>query len=166
MEPNEILWENLGQKGVARRRLASAMLVVMVLLCAYGVIFTSSYWKKSIKNTRTNTTGAENHFLLYLQSIVPSILIVCINVALQYIIAAVAIYEKHRTFTDLFRSKAVKLGTTMFINTALIAPVVYWGNIYGADGLIIEVYNIVIANAIFSPLLQVFSPLYIYRRLR
>jgi len=43
----------------------------------------------------------------------------------------------------------------MFINTAIIELIVYrdpddW---YAIDGLIAEVYNIVLANAILSPLL-------------
>ncbi len=54
----------------------------------------------------------------------------------------------------------------MFVNTALIAPIVYGNDIYGSDALIAEAYNIVLANAILSPLLQFFAPFYYLKKLR
>ena len=54
----------------------------------------------------------------------------------------------------------------MFINTAVIVLIVYRDDWYGSDALIVEVYNIVIANAILAPLIYLFDMEHIIRRTR
>ena len=54
----------------------------------------------------------------------------------------------------------------MFINTAIIVMIVYRNSWYGSDALIVEVYNIIIANAILTPLIYVLDVENIVRKVR
>jgi uncharacterized membrane protein (DUF4010 family) len=94
----------------------------------------------------------EEIFIVRLISAIPACFIVMINMLLAVVITFFSRFEKHKTSTDYNTSRAYKLTVMMFINTALIAPIVYRDHLYGSDALIAEVYNIVLANAILSPL--------------
>jgi hypothetical protein len=52
----------------------------------------------------------------------------------------------------------------MFINSAIVPLAVYWDNWYGFNSLIMEIYNIILSNAILSPLLLYLNLGYAFRR--
>ena len=57
----------------------------------------------------------------------------------------------------------MKLTLFLFINSALIVFIVYFSDM---NLLVSEAYNIVIANAIFSPLFQLITPQKIIKKIR
>jgi hypothetical protein len=114
-----------------------------------------------LKSNQSDDADIDEIVIVNLLGFIPSVFIVLINLLLTIVIQYFSKMEKHENITDFNTSRAYKLTTAMFINTALIAPIVYQNNLYGADGLIAEVYNIIIANAIISPLLQFVAPQYL-----
>ena len=40
----------------------------------------------------------------------------------------------------------------MFLNTAIVAIIVYGSDLYGSDSLIVEIFSIIVVNAVTSPL--------------
>jgi hypothetical protein len=89
---------------------------------------------------------------------------VFINQVLSISIRFFARLEKYDSFTEYNTSVAVKLTSAMFINTAIVAWVVYYNDWYGSDSLVSEVYNIILANAFLSPFMYLFSVTYFLRR--
>lgn len=139
---------------------------VLLLLCA-AVIYGSSesknaisQWKKTVRNPST----AQN-FLFSLLIFLPSIPVVLINLLLGFTIRKFALLEKQKTFTDYDTSVMTKLTISMFLNTAVVAMAFHWGNWYEVGGLAEEVYNILIANAIVQPVLTLFSPAWVLKKL-
>lgn len=167
-EPNDVLWENLGEKGALKRRIITYIATLLVLVAAAGVIYGSSFWKKSLKDDQSeNPTTAETTRLTFL-GLVPAIIISIINIGLTKTIRYFGQLEKYDTNTAYQTSVAFKLTMAMFINTAIVALIVYndeddW---YGLDSLIGEVQSIVIVNAALGPLLYFFSPWYAYKKFK
>jgi hypothetical protein len=89
-----------------------------------------------------------------------------INVALAYVIRGLSRLEQYPTNTDFNTSVSLKITLALFINTAIVAIFVHQSNIYGSHGLISEIYNIIIANAIVSPLVPIFYPKHLINRFR
>ena len=83
----------------------------------------------------------------------PGVITVFINQILMVSITFFSHLEKYSSSTDFYTSRAWKMTMAMFINTAIVAIIVYQDDLYGSDSLITEIYNIVLANAIFSPLM-------------
>ena len=49
-EPNDILWENLGEKGAFKRRAITSMATIIILGFCGFTIYASSEWKKDLKD--------------------------------------------------------------------------------------------------------------------
>lgn len=140
---------------------------VLLLICA-AVIYGSSESKDAIstwKKTVPNPSGGQN-LLFSLLIFLPSIPVVFINQLLGFTIRIFARQEKQKTFTDYDTSVMTKLTISMFLNTAVVAMAYHWGNWYEAGGLAEEVYNILIANAIVQPILTLFSPAWVVKKLQ
>jgi hypothetical protein len=165
-EPSDILWENLGERGAFKRRVITTIATTVVLVVCAGIIFASSYWKKWMKDSVSDDPEPEERTRVRILAFIPGCIISVINIVLSQVIRFFSRLEKFDSYTNYTTSVAIKLTTAMFINTALIALIVYWDDWYGIDSLIAEVYNIILANAILSPLLYLFSFGYIVRRIR
>ena len=96
----------------------------------------------------------------------PSIAVVVINMILGFTIRKFAQLEMQKTYTDYDTSVMVKLTISMFLNTAVVAMVYHWGNWYDVGGMTVEVYNILIANAVVQPALTLFSPALVFKKLK
>lgn len=70
------------------------------------------------------------------------------NAVLSITIRFFACLEKFDSQTAFKTHVATNLTISMFINTALMPMIIYREELYGSDSLIVEAYNIVIANAI------------------
>jgi len=98
-EPNDVLWENLGEKGALKRRIITYIATLLVLVAAAGVIYGSSFWKKSLKDDQSeNPTTAETTRLTFL-GLVPAIIISIINIGLTKTIRYFGQLEKYDTNT-------------------------------------------------------------------
>ena len=51
-EPNDILWENLGEKGAVKRRAITGISTMIILFICGLTIYASSEWKKDLKDSR------------------------------------------------------------------------------------------------------------------
>jgi hypothetical protein len=165
-EPSDILWENLGERGALKRRIITSVATAVVLIACAGIVFASSYWKKWIKDDVGDNPNDEERTQSRVLAFIPGCIISVINIMLSQVIRFFSKLEKFDSYTSYTTSVAIKLTTAMFINTALIALFVYWDDWYGLDSLIAEVYNIILANAILSPMLYLFDVGYIVRRVR
>jgi hypothetical protein len=152
-EPGDIIWENLGRKGLQKRRVVISLLLLLVLGMAAGVVYGSMVWKIQIRDQKTDTDSTAQLFVLNLLGFIPSLFIITINILLAIVITVLSRYEKYESITDFNIARAIRLTFAMFINTIVISALVYWDELYESDGFIGEMYNVVIANAFFSPLL-------------
>jgi hypothetical protein len=88
----------------------------------------------------------------------PPLTIVLINQLIQFFITYFSRLEKYPTITEFNTSIAWKMTAALFINTGVVALFVYRGNMYGNYGLVSEMYAIILANAMLSPLMPLVSP--------
>ena len=82
---------------------------------------------------------------------VPSVILTLLNILLSRTIKFFTKFEKFDSITAYNTAVSCKMTTALFIDTAIIVFMVYRDNWYGGDALIVEVYNIIIANAILTP---------------
>jgi putative effector of murein hydrolase LrgA (UPF0299 family) len=165
-EPSDILWENLGEHGALKRRVITTIATLLVLMVCAVIIYGSSWWKKWMKDDISDDPSDEEKTKVRFLAFIPGMIISVINISLARTVRFFGKLEKFDSYTSYNTSVAIKLVVAMFVNTAIIALIVYWDDWYGADSLIAEVYNIVLANAIMSPLLYFFSVGYIVRLVR
>ena len=81
-----------------------------------------------------------------------------LNVLLELAIKFFTKFEKYPTMTEYKTICAVKITIAFFLNTVVIATVVYWGTWYGIDSLTTEMTYIIIINAVVSPLVPYVDP--------
>jgi hypothetical protein len=74
--------------------------------------------------------------------------------------------EQYPTNTEFNTSVSIKITVALFINSAIVAIVVYQSSLFENDGLINEIYNIILVNAAVSPLVPIFHPLHFLNRVR
>lgn len=158
----------MSKKEKRKRRIATIIATAVLLLICAGVIYGSSQSKDAInewKKSYPNPTSSENlmfSILLFL----PSIPVVIINMTLGFTIRKFAQLEMHKTYTDYDTSVMIKLTISMFLNTAVVAMAYHWGSWYEVGGLTVEVYNILIANAVVQPVLTLISPAWVMKKLK
>ena len=49
-EPNDILWENLGERGAFKRRAITSIAMLIILVICGLIIYASAEWKKELKD--------------------------------------------------------------------------------------------------------------------
>ena len=101
-----------------------------------------------------------------IMSFLPSILVVLINFILTTAIWAFERVSLYTTVTDMQAAVARNLALAQFINTALIAIPIHLNDWYGPHGLVVEMYNIMISNAIVAPLIYLLSPAALVKKIR
>jgi heme/copper-type cytochrome/quinol oxidase subunit 2 len=152
-EPTDILWENLGGKGAFKRRLITNFVIFLMLLLCFVLIYASSLWKINLKSSRNTDESEAETIQLSLLLLIPALIVSCLNILLSRCIRQCALLEKHDTFTDYNSSVSIKLSFAMFMNSAIVPLCVYWDSWYGFNSLIMEIHNIILSNAVLSPLL-------------
>jgi hypothetical protein len=172
-EPNDIYWENLGYGFKTRFKNAClTYAVTFTCLCAsFGVIFgTSLYQGKINKSYRDDNDPSKIDLLIITSfSILPSLGVVVINVALGQIIRRTSSYEKHHTLTSYHTTVAVKLTIAQCVNTALIALIVNYDpetQWFVPGGLATDMTYILMTNAFVQPFSYLLSPEYMLKLCR
>ena len=116
----------------------------LILVASFGAIYGLSIWQDS---------NNENTVL----SFVISIIILLVNVILEFIIRLLTIYEKNFSKTNFESSLAIKVITAQVINTILISFLCNYlikQNIYGSGGLTQDVLFLSISGSLVAPLLN------------
>ena len=76
-------------------------------------------------------------------------------------------FEKFDTVTDYNSALTIKMTLSMFLNTAMVANIVYRDAWYdGQASLIVEISSIIIITAIIHPFITFFDPFYLKRKIR
>ena len=174
-DPSDIVWENLGVSPakVAVRRITTAAATTIVLCMGAAVVYFSSRMKvtltqglitdayKDIKDPTVVQTVGFN-----IMSFLPSIIVVVMNVVITATIWKFERMSLYRTISDMQAAITRNLTFAMFINTALVAIPIHLNDWYGGSGLVPEVYNIMISNAVVAPLLSLLSPKVLWRSMQ
>ena len=75
-------------------------------------------------------------------------------------------FEKFDTVTDYNSALTIKMTLSMFLNTAMVANIVYRDAWYGQVSLIVEISSIIILTAIIHPFATFFDAFYLKRKIR
>ena len=158
-EPSDIFWENIGvsRRTVIRRRIGTWSATVLVL--AAGVVAVTLSATIRSKLAETQEMSVQRQVVAFL----PSCQVVLVNILLAYIIRTFSHFEKHLTVTDYNTSVALKQTLALFLNTAMAALVVHWGDFYSVEGLAAEMIDIMISNAIVQQLAYIINPYWLVR---
>ena len=161
-DPSDIIWENLGIPWcrVVGRRMTTALATAAALCVGGGVVYLSSYIKGQVydayQDIKDPSLGQTLGFNIL--SFLPSMIVALMNVVLTAVIWYCERQSLYTTITDMQATVTRNLTLAMFINTALVAIPIHLNDWYGPHGLVVEIYNIMISNAILPPLLHLFSP--------
>ena len=146
------MWENLGERGAFKRRFITFILTIILIGGGAAVIYFSSTWRRDLRSAEEHAATASEKFGLQVTGFVPALLITVINSILRNSITFFSKVEKYSTWTDYYTSRAWKMSVAMFLNTGIVAIIVYQDDLYGSDSLIAVIWQIAITNAIVSPL--------------
>jgi len=135
-----------------------------------GVAFTINLFLRFAKDAVDNSDGesaTEEGFIRFL-SILTSLFVAAVNVALGRIVRFLSAYEKHNTHSKYHLSVAVKLTICMFINTGINPMFVNFGrwNWFDSGGLMVDIFYNSIAISFISPLFYLFDPVYLSKKLK
>jgi hypothetical protein len=108
---------------------------------------------KSLDNPSIGTTLGYN-----ILSFLPSVIVVIMNAVLTATIWHCERLSLYTTITDMQAAVTRNLTFAMVINTAFVAIPIHLNDWYGPHGLLVEIYNIMISNALLAPLLSLVSP--------
>ena len=160
-DPSDIIWENLGVERwkVVMRRLFTAFIAGLVLCIGGGVVYCSSLIKAEVSSAYDSLSdpSLSQTFIYNLLSFLPSTLVALMNSILTSVIWSCERFSLYPTITDMQATVTRNLTLAMFINTALIAIPVHLNDWYGPHGLVVEVYSIMIANAVLPPVFNLIS---------
>lgn len=174
-EPGDVYWENLSITPFQRLKniLLTYTITTFLLALVFGFYYSLHVLKKFLEDEdeeRQTGNDSNNYFswLVRLVSIFNSIVVVFVNLLLQWLIRLLSSYEKHMTYTKFRLSVATKLMIATFVNTAIL-PLINnldrksW---FDNGGLVTTIFYNVISVSFVTPLLNVFSITYILRRFR
>ena len=161
-EPTDIVWENIGvSRGTELRwRIGTWTATALVLAAGVVVVTLSATIRSKLAETQE---GSEVSVQKQVVAFLPTSLVVLVNMLLAFIIRTFSRFEKHLTVTDYNTSVALKQTLALFLNTAMAALVVHWGDFYSAKGLAAEMGDIMISNAVVQQLAYVLNPYWLVR---
>lgn len=95
-------------------------------------------------------------------SIIASVFVIIVNIALKTVIRKVSLYEKHDTYTSHNISVAFKLTLARFINTAIVPLLINRGfeNWLKPGGLVNDIFFLILSISFLDPILYLINPLY------
>ncbi|KAL4499791.1 hypothetical protein ABPG72_017331 [Tetrahymena utriculariae] len=181
-EPLDIIWENLETPYKTKLLRRSIFLLLALLLTTGSLVAVSqvSQWQKSLIKQKNEGQISEKDFkdsiTSYALSIFCTAIVATINSLLTIIISLFSKYEKHNTFTSTSVSVSQKLSWIQFINTALV-PFVILLILSPSENLqdqndqeflqyvIQNIFFIFIGNAIFVPLVTIYEPEYLWKKI-
>jgi len=151
-----------------KRRLMTTTAVVLVLLAGAAAVYFSSQMKSTISDRFAEIENPSKGQVLAfnVMSLLPSIIVVLVNIILTLTIWTFERISLYSTTTDLQAAVTRNLALAQFINTALVAIPIHWKDWYGRHGLVVEIYNVMISNAVVGPLLYLLSPVSLYKKLK
>ncbi|EAR87740.2 B-box zinc finger protein (macronuclear) [Tetrahymena thermophila SB210] len=181
-EPLDIIWENL-ETPYRTKLLRRSIFLLMALLLTTGslvAVSSVSQWQKSLIKEKNEGQITEKDFkdsmASYALSVFCTVIVATINSLLTIIITLFSKYEKHNTFTSTSVSVSLRLSWIQFINTALV-PFVILLILSPSENLqdqndqeflqyvIQNIFFIFIGNAIFVPLVTMYEPEYLWKKI-
>ena len=139
--------------------------IIILGFCGF-TIYASSEWKKDLKDNHKKDLSTSEAVVELIQQFIPAVIISLINLVLTHTIKFFTKLEKFDSITAYNTAVSFKLTWALFINTAIIVIIVYRDAWYGSDALIAEVYTIIFANAILTPLIYLFDVEVFIRKVR
>ena len=155
-EPTDIFWEHLGDHGAFKRKVVTNIAILLILALCFALISLSQFWKVSIKDDYDDSQSRIMQVIL----LVPAVVVSFLNLVLSKTIRFFCSLEPFDTYTEYNASVAWKLSIAMFLNSAIVPLLVYWDEWYGFDSMIMEVWNIILTNAVLSPAFLFFDSNY------
>lgn len=181
-EPSDIIWENLSVKWTVKlaKRLQTAVVTTILICMSFTlVVLIKDYEYRKYHNFKnsgnehiSNSENLQIKFISFMLSFTIQVLNIIIGIAVRIFSS----YEKHNTWTAYNVSVFHKLVISTTLNTILV---LFWVNSYAfedkmfdfADGKInwfkeeyglpTDLYNLLLIDAILTPIMQFFSPIYI-----
>lgn len=170
-EPSDIIWENLGFSlwFLLRRRIITFVSTSILLLFCFIIVLFLKVVQRGMSN---NDDDAGASLPTRAISIVISIVISVVNAALTILIRKFTVMEKHFTITEFNSSLTVKIAISQFANTCLQVVLVHivlfepdWV-IWAKGALLTDAWFIIFIDAILTPLLYVFNPGHIIKKIK
>ena len=131
----------------------------IVLLAGAAAVYFSSQMKSMISDKFAEIKSPSKGEVIgfNVMSFLPSIIVVIVNIVLTVTIWTFERVSLYTTITEMQAAVAQNLALAQFINTALVAIPIHLNDWYGKHGLVVEIYNIMISNAVVTPLLYLLS---------
>ncbi|CAD8062591.1 unnamed protein product [Paramecium sonneborni] len=175
-EPGDIMWENLGEKPWKQisNQTWTNLATLLILGICFGAILGISIGQNSLYKNDTKNTYKSVAFMITILGLVASFIISLLNTIMAFTIKKLVFFEKPYTQTDFNISYANKLGMSQFINTAIIPLLVNLAlqdeqllvSLWKSGGLNSDVSLILIMNAIFPWVINLFDPFYIWKLIK
>ena len=176
-EPTDVLWENLGTSKAEYdcRKFIGNLIVALSILVSFVLLVVVKVLQLRLADNVDETSRIPIVF-----SIARSLIVVIVNGGLQFIIHYMESFELKHTYSSYFFGVAAKLSISMFINSAFTS---FFANIVGAliqgelnydnldiffsdKGSLFDIFFIALSMAISMPLLTIFSPGWVVRRIK
>ncbi|CAD8109214.1 unnamed protein product [Paramecium primaurelia] len=175
-EPGDIMWENLGEKPWKQisNQTWTNLATLLILGICFGAILGISIGQNSLSKSESKNTYKSVAFIITILGLVASFVISLLNSIMAFTIKKLVFYEKPYTQTDFNISYANKLGMSQFINTAIIPLLVNLTlqdeqlliSLWKSGGLNSDVSLILIMNAIFPWVINLFDPFYFWKLIK
>lgn len=182
-EAEEVIWENLNYSFRQRmkKRAITILVTLLVLGVSFGIIFGFKYLnhkaKKSFKGAPIEITradgvkekrypGLSSSQTTQLELIAIAIWLTCkiVNKIFDRLLVKLTKMEKHHSYGDFDMSAVIKTVIAQFLNTSCLIVIVHvivnsseLYYIWGAGGLIGDIWTILIGNSIVLPLLNLLN---------
>ncbi|CAD8065296.1 unnamed protein product [Paramecium sonneborni] len=175
-EPGDVIWENLGINPLIqfKYQILTNLGSLLILAICFGSILGISVYQDKLNQSDKKNQSTSVELSITVFGLIASFIISILNNIMGLLMKKFVFLELHSTQTEFNISFANKLGIAQFINTAIIPLLV---NIVLNDqdiltqtwkdgGLISDVYLVLIMNAIFPWLFNLFDPYHFYRQYR
>lgn len=167
-EPSDIIWENLcyssGHK--FKHRILSFLLSVGILACSFSVILLLKIEQVLEFEDLGKDTTYGNFFRVRSLSLLISLAIIVTNRVIAILIGVFSVKEKYNSFTNQHKAVFIKTLIGLSVNSIAIIMVVNGldkRNYFKPYGLVNDVLSLLVVDTIVSPLIFLFSPLYIFQ---
>ncbi|CAD8068986.1 unnamed protein product [Paramecium sonneborni] len=172
-EPGDIMWENLGEKPWKQisNQTWTNLATFLILGICFGAILGISIGQNQLNKSETKNTYKSVALLITILGLIASLIISLLNIIMAFTIKKLVFYERPYTQTDFNISYANKLGISQFINTAIIPLLVNLAlqdeellvSLWKNGGFNSDIILILIMNAIFPWVINLFDPFYIWK---
>ena len=162
-QPSDVIWENYGlskSSKILRRLLSITIALILITLCFFLLIF--------IKKIQSKYNDEKNNILVWIYSIIISIIITILNYLLRISLYKTTEFEKRPSFSGFEISIVWKISFAQFLNSGvvlLIGEQIVNGNdgLYDIDGAANNMLVIMGMNTFSNALSTFFDPFYFFK---